>query len=58
MFKYLHSYLPEIWDAQVKHGFIDQYAGVRFCQSRTIDPAPNITLQFSTTAVSHHHSRW
>ena len=37
MFTYLHSYMPETWDAQVKAGLINQNAGVRFCQSIDIE---------------------
>ena len=47
MFKYLHSYHPEMWEAQVRDGFIDQYAGLRFCQSLTINPH----LKFNNLAL-------
>lgn len=33
MFRYLHTYNEETWDAQVKAGFINKYSGIRFPQS-------------------------
>ncbi len=33
MFYYLHSYMPETWDAQVRCGLIGKNAGIRFSQS-------------------------
>ena len=36
MFHYLHSYMPETWEAQVKCGLIDENAGIRYSQSLDI----------------------
>lgn len=33
MFHYLHCYLPETWEAQVKAGLINKNAGFRICES-------------------------
>ena len=33
MFTYFHTYIPETWEALVKHGFIDENSGVRFCDN-------------------------
>jgi len=33
MFTYLHCYMPQTWDAQVRTGFIDEHSGIRFPQS-------------------------
>ena len=33
MFHYLHSYMPETWEAQVKCGLINENAGIRYSQS-------------------------
>lgn len=33
MFHYLHSYMPQTWDAQVRSGLINGNAGIRFSQS-------------------------
>ena len=38
MFSYLHCYMPETWDAQVRAGLINDRAGIRFAQSIDIDP--------------------
>ena len=37
MFTYLHAYMPETWDAQVKAGFINKNSGIRFCQNIALD---------------------
>ena len=37
MFKFLHGYLPGLWEAQMKAGLIGENDGVRFCQSIMID---------------------
>lgn len=36
MFTYFHCYYPDTWDAQIKAGFIDEHAGVRFMQTATL----------------------
>lgn len=36
MFTYFHCYHPDTWDAQIKAGFIDEHAGVRFMQTATL----------------------
>ena len=33
----LHAYHPEVWDAQVKAGFVREGDGIRFCQSLQTD---------------------
>ena len=33
MFHYLHSYMPETWEAQVKCGLVNENAGIRYSQS-------------------------
>ena len=33
----LHAYHPEVWDAQVKDGFVREGDGIRFCQSLQTD---------------------
>lgn len=33
MFKFLHSYHPKVWEAQVKAGLVLENDGIRFCQS-------------------------
>lgn len=33
----LHAYHPEVWDAQVKAGFVREEDGIRFCQSLQTD---------------------
>ncbi|MBR5742771.1 MAG: hypothetical protein IKX85_03135 [Clostridia bacterium] len=38
MFSYLHCYLPETWDAQVRAGLINDRAGIRFAESIDLDP--------------------
>ena len=38
MFSYLHCYLPETWDAQVRAGLVNDRAGIRFAQSIDIEP--------------------
>lgn len=37
MFTYFHCYHPDTWEAQIKAGFIDEHAGVRFMQTATLD---------------------
>jgi hypothetical protein len=37
MFCLLHTYMPETWDAQVRSGLIDKYAGIRFPQSALLE---------------------
>ena len=37
MFTYLHCYMPETWEAQIKAGLIRPTDGIRFCQSLDID---------------------
>lgn len=37
-FRYFHPYyMPELWDAQVKAGLINNDSGIRYCQSIDID---------------------
>ena len=36
MLKFFHAYHPEVWDAQLKKGLVNDEDGVRFCQSITI----------------------
>ena len=38
MFSYLHCYLPETWDAQVRSGLVNDRAGVRFAESLDLEP--------------------
>ena len=33
MLKHFHAYHPDVWDAQIKHGLINEGDGIRFCQS-------------------------
>ena len=33
MFKFIHGYLPKLWEAQVKSGLIKDGDGIRFCQN-------------------------
>ena len=33
MFRFLHGYLPDYWDAQVKAGLVGENDGIRFCQN-------------------------
>ncbi len=33
MFTFLHGYLPEVWEAQVKEGIVGENDGIRFCQN-------------------------
>lgn len=47
MFTYFHAYHPQVWDAQVKAGLINDHAGIRFCQSKLIDDE----LKFNTLAA-------
>lgn len=37
MFKYLHCYLPETWEAQIKAGLINENSGIRFVQSMDVE---------------------
>ena len=37
MFRYLHAYNEETWDAQVKAGFVNKYSGIRFPQSGELE---------------------
>ena len=37
MFKYLHCYMPETWEAQIKAGLVRPGDGIRFSQSIDID---------------------
>ncbi len=37
MFRYLHAYNEETWDAQVKAGFINKYSGIRLPQSGELE---------------------
>ena len=36
MFRHFHAYHPDVWDAQVKNGLINEGDGIRFCQSIAI----------------------
>ncbi len=36
MLRFFHGYHPEVWDAQVKRGLVNDNDGVRYCQSITI----------------------
>ncbi|MGI6172277.1 MAG: hypothetical protein ACOYI8_00045 [Christensenellales bacterium] len=38
MFTYLHCYMPETWEAQMRAGLLNANAGIRFCQSIDIEP--------------------
>ena len=40
MFHYLHCYMPETWDAQVREGLVNENGGIRFSQSIDI-PEPS-----------------
>ena len=33
MFRFIHGYLPEVWEAQVKAGLVGENDGIRFCQN-------------------------
>lgn len=33
MFKFIHGYLPGVWEAQVSQGLVGENDGVRFCQN-------------------------
>lgn len=46
MFHYLHCYMPQTWDAQVRAGLIGKSAGIRFSQSIDIPEE----LKFNTLA--------
>ncbi len=46
MFYYLHCYMPQTWDAQVRAGLIGRSAGIRFVQSIDIPEE----LKFNTLA--------
>lgn len=47
MFRYLHCYMPETWDAQVKAGLIRHQDGIRFCQYLDIEE----NLKFNNLAA-------
>ena len=47
MFTYLHCYMPQTWDAQLRAGFIRPGDGIRFSQSLDIDDA----LKFNNLAA-------
>ena len=52
MFTYLHCYMPQTWDAQIKAGLIRPGDGIRFSQSLDIDDS----LKFNNlAAVGEHH---
>lgn len=36
MFRFLHGYVPGVWEAQVKAGIVGENDGIRFCQSLKI----------------------
>ena len=36
MFVYFHGYHPDVWDAMVEAGLIDENAGIRFCQNKML----------------------
>ncbi len=44
MFTFLHTYMRETWDAQVKRGLIDAHAGIRFPQSALRDPCDKFNV--------------
>ena len=33
MFRFIHGYLPGVWEAQVKAGLVGKNDGIRFCQN-------------------------
>lgn len=37
MFRFLHGYMPKLWEAQVQAGLVLENDGIRFCQSILID---------------------
>ncbi len=37
MFHYLHCYMPETWEAQIKAGLINKNSGIRFVETVTLD---------------------
>lgn len=37
MFRFFHGYMPKVWEAQVKAGFIGENDRIRFCQSAMLD---------------------
>jgi len=47
MFRHFHAYHPDVWDAQVKSGLINEGDGIRFCQSIAI----NNNLKFNNLAA-------
>ena len=47
MFTYLHCYMPQTWDAQIKAGLIRPGDGIRFSQSLDIDES----LKFNNLAA-------
>ena len=47
MFTYLHCYMPQTWDAQIKAGLIRPDDGIRFSQSLDIDES----LKFNNLAM-------
>ncbi len=36
MFRFIHGYLPKVWEAQVEAGLVGENDGLRFCQSKML----------------------
>ena len=41
MFRFIHGYLPGVWEAQVKAGLVGENDGIRFCQNLMLKPRTN-----------------
>lgn len=50
MFRFIHGYLPGVWEAQVKAGLVGENDGIRFCQSLLIKEH----LKFNELAAVGH----
>lgn len=46
MLTFLHGYMPDLWDAQVRRGLVNPGDGIRFCQGKLIKPE----MQFNQLA--------
>ena len=47
MFRFIHGYLPEVWEAQVKAGLVGENDGIRFCQNLML----NDEMKFNSLAA-------
>lgn len=47
MFKFIHGYLPGVWEAQVANGLVGENDGIRFCQNIML----NDNLKFNNLAA-------